>query len=75
MPATHAAGNTEQAIRERAYHLWEQDGRPHGRDIEFWSRAAAEAATKPKRAMAAAAKPVPTKTAAAKTTRKAAGKA
>lgn len=29
----------EQRIRERAYHLWEQDGRPHGRDTEYWERA------------------------------------
>ncbi len=29
----------EQRIRERAYHLWETDGRPHGRDIEYWERA------------------------------------
>lgn len=29
----------EQRIRERAYHLWEAGGRPHGRDIEFWERA------------------------------------
>lgn len=29
----------EQRVRERAYHLWEQEGRPHGRDQEFWERA------------------------------------
>ena len=29
----------EHRIRERAYHLWEQAGRPHGRDREFWERA------------------------------------
>lgn len=29
----------ERRIRERAYHLWEQEGRPHGRDREFWERA------------------------------------
>ena len=29
----------EHRIRERAYHLWEADGRPHGRDLEFWERA------------------------------------
>jgi hypothetical protein len=29
----------EARIRTRAYHLWEQDGRPHGRDEEFWERA------------------------------------
>ncbi len=26
-------------IRERAYHLWEEDGRPEGRDMEYWERA------------------------------------
>ncbi|WP_419728999.1 DUF2934 domain-containing protein [Lichenicola sp.] len=26
-------------IRERAYHLWEADGRPHGRHDEYWERA------------------------------------
>ena len=31
----------EQRVRERAYHLWEQAGRPHGRDTEFWERARA----------------------------------
>jgi hypothetical protein len=29
----------EQRVRERAYHLWETDGKPHGRDVEFWERA------------------------------------
>ncbi len=29
----------DDRIRERAYHLWEQDGRPHGRDLEYWERA------------------------------------
>lgn len=28
-----------QCIRQHAYRLWEQDGRPHGQDIEFWERA------------------------------------
>ncbi len=26
-------------IRERAYHMWENEGRPHGREVEFWERA------------------------------------
>ena len=38
MPATSAAVK-EQSIREHAYHLWEQDGRPEGRDLEYWVRA------------------------------------
>jgi hypothetical protein len=29
----------EHRIRERAYHLWNDEGRPHGRDHEFWERA------------------------------------
>lgn len=29
-------------IRERAYHLWEQAGRPEGGDLEFWERARKE---------------------------------
>jgi hypothetical protein len=28
-------------IRQRAYLLWEADGRPHGRDQEYWQRAEA----------------------------------
>ena len=61
MAARRTTGNTEHAIRERAYYLWEQDGRPHGRDLEYWSRAAAEAAAKPTRAKAAKVAAVPTK--------------
>jgi hypothetical protein len=29
----------EHRVRERAYHLWEAEGKPHGRDVEFWERA------------------------------------
>lgn len=29
----------EARIRTRACHLWEADGRPHGRDEEYWERA------------------------------------
>jgi hypothetical protein len=29
----------EERVRERAYLLWEADGRPHGRDVEYWERA------------------------------------
>jgi len=29
----------EQNVRERAYFLWEQDGRPVGRAEEYWHRA------------------------------------
>ena len=30
---------TEEAIRARAHQLWEQAGRPEGRDPEFWLQA------------------------------------
>ena len=36
----HLAG--EEAIRERAYAIWEAEGRPHGEDLDHWHRAAAE---------------------------------
>jgi hypothetical protein len=29
----------ERRVRERAYQLWEADGKPHGRDVEYWERA------------------------------------
>ncbi|HEX2529717.1 MAG TPA: DUF2934 domain-containing protein [Geminicoccus sp.] len=32
-----------QKVRERAYQLWETEGRPEGRDHEFWFRAEQEA--------------------------------
>ena len=35
----HAQGASDAAIREQAYYLWEQDGRPEGHDMEYWSRA------------------------------------
>jgi hypothetical protein len=29
----------DELTRIRAYHLWEADGRPQGREEEFWERA------------------------------------
>lgn len=29
----------EERLRLQAYHLWEADGRPHGRSEEYWQRA------------------------------------
>lgn len=29
----------DERIKQRAYHLWEADGSPHGRDAEYWERA------------------------------------
>jgi Protein of unknown function (DUF2934) len=33
---------TEQQIRDHAQTLWENAGRPDGRDLEFWYAAEAE---------------------------------
>jgi Protein of unknown function (DUF2934) len=32
----------EQAIRERAYAIWDDEGRPDGKDLDHWLRAEAE---------------------------------
>jgi hypothetical protein len=34
-----AAETVEKRIRECAYHIWEANGRPSGRDEEFWKQA------------------------------------
>ena len=34
---------TEDAIRQRAYYLWENDGRPDGRSDHYWQLALEEA--------------------------------
>jgi Protein of unknown function (DUF2934) len=34
----------ETSIRERAYAIWEQEGRPEGREWDHWLRAASELA-------------------------------
>lgn len=31
-----------QALKDRAYHIWEQEGRPDGRADEHWARAVHE---------------------------------
>jgi DUF2934 family protein len=36
------AGDEKQRIRERAYELWEREGRPQGRDLEHWVQAERE---------------------------------
>ena len=38
----NAMGISDDAIRERAYLIWEREGRPHGRDFEHWVRAQVE---------------------------------
>jgi hypothetical protein len=37
-----AATPTEDRIRTRAQQIWEENGRPSGRDEEFWTRAERE---------------------------------
>ncbi|WFU19957.1 DUF2934 domain-containing protein [Bradyrhizobium sp. CB3481] len=37
-----AARRTQDEIRARARELWEQNGCPEGRDLEFWLRAETE---------------------------------
>jgi hypothetical protein len=34
----------DSKVRERAYHLWEQEGRPEGRHEDHWRQASGEAA-------------------------------
>ncbi|MCW5696794.1 MAG: DUF2934 domain-containing protein [Bauldia sp.] len=36
------SGETETVIRERAYSIWESEGRPHGRDTAHWFKAMEE---------------------------------
>lgn len=42
LPVSETPRNAEDEIRRRAYELYEQDGRNHGRDREHWLRAEAE---------------------------------
>ncbi|MBI2678948.1 MAG: DUF2934 domain-containing protein [Candidatus Koribacter versatilis] len=42
LPVSETPRNAEDEIRRRAYELYEQDGRHHGRDREHWLRAEAE---------------------------------
>jgi hypothetical protein len=38
---------SDEQIRTRAYYLWEADGRPQGRDQEYWHRAQKEMSARP----------------------------
>ena len=45
MPETGAPCNAEalrKQVEERAYVLWENEGRPHGRDLDHWRQAESE---------------------------------
>lgn len=35
-------GDRDGRVRERAYALWEQEGRPEGRDLDHWHQACQE---------------------------------
>jgi hypothetical protein len=37
--ASAAPGEFEERVRERAYALWEMEGKPEGRADEYWHRA------------------------------------
>jgi DUF2934 family protein len=37
-----APGNAEEEIKKRAYEIWERDGRPKGKEDEFWQQAKQE---------------------------------
>jgi hypothetical protein len=50
------AANHDVVIRERAYAIWEEEGRPHGRDWDHWLRAAQEIGSTPKQVTTPAAK-------------------
>jgi hypothetical protein len=54
--ATATQPVNEDAVRTRAYLMWEADGRPFGRDEHYWGLALAEATqpAKPKRSAASA---------------------
>ncbi len=43
---TAQVSNVDEVIRRRAYEIYEQEGRIHGRDQEHWLRAEAEVAGK-----------------------------
>ncbi len=48
---------TDERVRVRAYHLWDQDGRPHGRNDEYWTRALAEVQAEERAAATSATEP------------------
>jgi hypothetical protein len=42
-----AMTDREEKIRERAHHIWEEEGRPEGRAADHWHRAAREVEPQP----------------------------
>jgi hypothetical protein len=43
-PVAQSDHDKEEAVRRRAYELWLEEGKAHGRDREHWSRAKEEIA-------------------------------
>jgi len=60
------AHDKDESIRSIAHRLWEEDGRPDGRDLEIWLRAEKLAAGKTKPATKAKAAPAGEKVTTAK---------
>lgn len=67
--------SNEDRIRQRAYEIWEQEGRPHGEDLKHWLRAFQEFGASPKTDAQPARKPRPKKVAPAEASPKSKGKA
>lgn len=63
MPKTRSITRNEADIALRAYQIWEAEGKPDGKDFDFWLRAEAELSPPAKKAPA---KKAPAKKAAAK---------
>ena len=57
------AATHESAIRQRAYAIWEEEGRPHGRERDHWMKAAQEVLTLTPTMIEAPPAPTPRKTA------------
>ena len=43
VPSPDNISPSEEDIKARAYAMWEEEGRPEGKHLEHWSRAAREA--------------------------------
>jgi hypothetical protein len=59
------SSDVEDRIRSRAFEMWQDEGCPGGRDLEFWLKAESELLEEPikaAKALAAKAKKAPAKT-------------
>jgi hypothetical protein len=39
VPIVKDSGTQDDQVRERAYLIWVDEGRPHGRELDHWLRA------------------------------------